>query len=149
MVRKRSLASILYEDNTSSDRNRNSRNRSISNILGEESTLNQSSSSSRLVLCNCPKCNGRLIDPRTKVIHDLSNESSEILIESFQNQQEIEEIDESSSSKSTTLTQDVNLLEIKKDDISNLTFLPRIRPKRHTNQPILVEISNIMLMMKF
>ncbi|RHZ62866.1 hypothetical protein Glove_334g21 [Diversispora epigaea] len=123
MVRKRSLASVLYEDDISSDRNRNSRNRLISNILGEESTSNQSSSSSRLVLCNCPKCNGRLIDLRTK--------------------QEIEEIDESSSSKSTTLTQDVNLLEIEKDDIPNLTFLPRIRPKRHTNQPISVEISNI------
>ncbi|RHZ82389.1 hypothetical protein Glove_109g170 [Diversispora epigaea] len=145
MVRKRSLASVLYEDDTSSDRNRNSRNRSISNILGEESTSNQPSSSSRLVLCNCPKCNGRLIDPRTKVIHDLSNESSEISIESFQNRQEIEEIDESSSSKSTTLTQDVNLLEIEKDDIPNLTFLPRIRPKRHTNQPISVEISNIIV----
>ncbi|RHZ75377.1 hypothetical protein Glove_215g15 [Diversispora epigaea] len=146
MVRKRSLASVLYEDDTSSNRNRNSRNRSISNILGEESTSNQPSSSSRLVLCNCPKCNGRLINPRTKVIHDLSNESSEISIESFQNQQKIEEserIDESSSSKSTTLTQDVNLLEIEKDDISNLTFLPRIRSKRHTNQPISVEISNI------
>ncbi|RHZ85284.1 hypothetical protein Glove_67g143 [Diversispora epigaea] len=80
------------------------------------------------------------------VIHDLSNESSEISIESFQNRQEIEEserIDEYSSSKSTTLTQDVNLLEIEKDDIPNLTFLPRIRPKRHTNQPISVEISNI------
>ncbi|RHZ78518.1 hypothetical protein Glove_162g100 [Diversispora epigaea] len=100
MVRKRSLASVLYEDDTSSDRNRNSRNRSISNIL---------------VLCNCSKCNGRLI----------------------------EEIDESSLSKSTTLTQDVNLIEIEKDDILNLTFLPRIRPKRHTNQPISVEISNI------
>ncbi|RHZ85499.1 hypothetical protein Glove_65g45 [Diversispora epigaea] len=186
IVRKRSLASVLYEDDTSSDRNRNSRNRSISNILGKESTSNQSSSSSRLVLYNCPKCNGRLIDPRTKVIHDLSNESLEISIESFQNRQEIEEserIDESSSSKSTTsgikykrssafkihrsiasyehhlrsysrprtplynsgctLTQDVNLLEIEKDDIPNLTFLPRIRPKRHTNQPISVEISNI------
>ncbi|RHZ60425.1 hypothetical protein Glove_353g39 [Diversispora epigaea] len=118
MVRKRSLASVLYEDDTSSDRNRNSKNRLISNIL----------------------------DPCTKVIHDLSNESSEISIESFQNRQEIEEserIDESSSSKSTTLTQDVNLLEIEKDDIPNLTFLPRIRPKRHTNQPISIEISNI------
>ncbi|RHZ60874.1 hypothetical protein Glove_350g85 [Diversispora epigaea] len=143
MVRKRSLASVLYEDDTSSDRNRNSRNRSISNILGEESTSNQSSNSSRLVLCNCSKYNGKLIDPRTKVIHDLSNESSEISIESFQNRQEIEEIDESSSSKSITLTQDVNLLEIEKDDIPNLIFLPRIRPKRHTNQPISVEISNI------
>ncbi|RHZ78402.1 hypothetical protein Glove_165g31 [Diversispora epigaea] len=147
MVRKRSLASVLYEDDTFSDRNRNSKDRSISNILGEESILNQPSNSSRLVLYNCPKCNRRLIDPRTKVIHDLSNESSEISIESFQNQQEIKEserIDESSLSKSTTLMQDVNLLEIEKDDIiSNLTFLPRIRPKRHTNQLISVEISNI------
>ncbi|RHZ44279.1 hypothetical protein Glove_744g14 [Diversispora epigaea] len=146
IIRKRSLAFVLYEDDTSSDRNRNSRNKSISNILGKELTSNQSSSSSRLVLCNCLKCNGRLIDPRTKVIHDLSNESSEILIESFQNQQEIEEserIDESSLSKSTTLTQNVNLLEIEKNDIPNITFLPRIRPKRHTNQLISVEISNI------
>ncbi|RHZ84629.1 hypothetical protein Glove_78g83 [Diversispora epigaea] len=93
MVKKRSLASVLYEDDTSSDRNRNSRNRSISNIFGEESTSNQLSNSSRLVLCNCPKCNGKLIDPRTKVIHDLSNKSSEISIESFQNRQEIEEIE--------------------------------------------------------
>ncbi|RHZ78927.1 hypothetical protein Glove_154g19 [Diversispora epigaea] len=119
------ITSVLYEDDTSSDRNKNSRNRSISNILGEESTSNQPSSNSKLVLYNCPKCNGRLIDPCTKEIHDLSNESSEISIESFQNRQEIEEserIDESSSSKSTTLT---------------------IRPKRHTNQPVSVEISNI------
>ncbi|RHZ62889.1 hypothetical protein Glove_334g9 [Diversispora epigaea] len=29
------------------------------------------------------------------------------------------------------------------DIIPNLTFLPRIHPKRHTNQPISVEISNI------
>ncbi|RHZ76833.1 hypothetical protein Glove_188g50 [Diversispora epigaea] len=102
MVRKRSLASVLYEDDTSSDRNKNSRNRSISNIL----------------------------DPHTKIIHDLSNESSEISIESFQNQQEIEE--------------NVNLLEIEKDNIiPNLTFLPRIQPKKHTNQSISVEISNI------
>ncbi|RHZ76196.1 hypothetical protein Glove_202g13 [Diversispora epigaea] len=147
IVKKRSLASVLYEDVTSSDRNRNSRNKSISNILGKELTLNQPSSSSRLVLCNCPKYNERLIDPRTKVIHDLSNESSEISIESFQNRQKIEEserIDKSSSSKSTTLMQDVNLLEIKKNDIiPNLTFLPRIHPKRYTNQPISVEISNI------
>ncbi|RHZ66314.1 hypothetical protein Glove_308g16 [Diversispora epigaea] len=50
MVRKRSLASVLYEDNTSSDRNRNSRNKSISNILGKELTSNQPSNSSRLVL---------------------------------------------------------------------------------------------------
>ncbi|RHZ79786.1 hypothetical protein Glove_140g41 [Diversispora epigaea] len=96
MVRKRSLASILYEDNTSLDRNRNSRNRLIFNILGEESTSSQPSSSSRLVLCNCLKCNGRLIDLRTK-----------------------------------------------NNIIPNLTFLPRIRPKRHTNQPISVEIFNI------
>ncbi|RHZ80080.1 hypothetical protein Glove_139g202 [Diversispora epigaea] len=127
MIRKRSLASVLYEDDTFSDRNRNSRNRSISNILGEELILNQSSSSSRLVLCNCPKCNGRLMDPRTKVIHDLSNKSSEISIESFQNQQEIEEserIDESSLSKSTILTQDNT-------------------SKKHINQPISVKISDI------
>ncbi|RHZ81537.1 hypothetical protein Glove_119g6 [Diversispora epigaea] len=149
IIRKRSLAFVLYEDDTSSDRNRNSRNRSISNILGEESTSNQPSSNSRLVLCNYPKCNRRLIDPRIKVIHDLSNESSEISIESFQNRQEIEKskrIDESSSSKSTTLTQDVNLLEIEKNDIiPNLTFLPRIRPKRHTNQLISVKISNVIV----
>ncbi|RHZ51417.1 hypothetical protein Glove_478g83 [Diversispora epigaea] len=69
------------------------RNRSISNILGEKSTSSQPSSSSKLVLCNCPKYNRRLIDSRTKVIHDLFNESSEISIESFQNQQEIEEIE--------------------------------------------------------
>ncbi|RHZ72282.1 hypothetical protein Glove_243g85 [Diversispora epigaea] len=140
MVRKRLLVSILYEDDTSSDRNRNSRDRSISNILGKKSTSSQPSSSSRLVLCNCLKCNRRLIDPHTKVIHDLSNESSEISIESFQNH---ERIDKSSSSKSTTLMQNVNLLEIKKDDIPNLTFLPRIHSKRYINQPISVEISNI------
>ncbi|RHZ74531.1 hypothetical protein Glove_221g35 [Diversispora epigaea] len=109
IVRKRSLTSVLYENDIFSDRNRNSRNRSISNILGEELTSSQLSSNSRLVLYNCPKCNRRLIDPCTK--------------------QEIEE--------------NVNLLEIEKDDIPNLTFLPRICSKRYTNQPILIEISNI------
>ncbi|RHZ49575.1 hypothetical protein Glove_519g104 [Diversispora epigaea] len=104
MIKKKSLAFVLYEDDTSSDRNRNSRNRSISNILDKESTSNQPSNS--------------------KI-------------------EESEQIDESSSSKSTTLTQDVNLLEIKKDNIPNLTFLPRIHSKRHTNQPISVKISNI------
>ncbi|RHZ90214.1 hypothetical protein Glove_4g11 [Diversispora epigaea] len=108
-----------------------------------QSTSNQSSNSSRLVLCNCPKCNGKLIDPHTKVIHDLSNELSEISIESFQNRQEIEEIDESSSSKSTTLTQDVNLLEIEKDDIPNLTFLSRIQISIESEEESADEFSNI------
>ncbi|RHZ76981.1 hypothetical protein Glove_186g69 [Diversispora epigaea] len=46
--------------------------------MNVESTSNQPSSSSRLVLCNCPKCNGRLIDSRTKNISKKTYKSTKI-----------------------------------------------------------------------
>ena len=88
------------------------------------------------------KCNGKLVDPRTKTIHEVS-EISEESIESSQNRQEIEEINqnyEGLSSKTTSISQDVNLLEID-DDEPNLAFLPRTRSKRYTNQQFSTEIT--------
>jgi hypothetical protein len=116
MSRKRSLSSILNEE---SDRPyaipSSRRNRSISTILDEESS-NQSSStpsrSGRLVVCNYHKCNGRLVDPRTKFLHE-SNQNSE---------------DDSSEGSEVQLsdTTGVSEAELPRDDQSTLDAeLPR------------------------
>src|SRR5262245_19287850 len=79
MSRKKSLSSVLDEESSSrvyATPSRIRRNRSTSNIFGEES-LNQSSALGRLVACNCSECNGKLVDPRTKIIHEINQSSDD------------------------------------------------------------------------
>ncbi|GET51677.1 uncharacterized protein LOC110233779 [Rhizophagus irregularis DAOM 181602=DAOM 197198] len=84
MTRKRSLSSILNEKSDSRPHaipsSRIQRTRSVSNIIDEES-LNQSYPTSsrigRLVACNCSECNGRLVDPCTKTIHEINQDSED------------------------------------------------------------------------
>ena len=126
MPRKRSIASLLDDDETTPSRN--VRSRSTSNIIDEESSSNQPSNS-RLVRCNCSRCNGRYVDNRTKLAHEamgqygsISNiqfEISEISMESqqsFQIQEKIKLFDKASSPKLTILSQDIHYLEILKED---------------------------------
>ena len=83
--RKRSISSILDEEETSeisssrrSGRRSNApsyRNRSISIIEDDDNT--SSRRLARLVRCDCTECNGRMVDPRTKVIHEARNQGSQ------------------------------------------------------------------------
>ena len=81
--RKRSIANILDEEETSAASSsrriaysrRNRSNRSIS-IIDEEDTL----STSRLVRCDCIKCNNRTVDPRTKVLHESRDRGSQVTV---------------------------------------------------------------------
>src|SRR5687768_3782352 len=89
MTRKRSLSSILNDDNNGESASRPhaipssriQRTRSVSNILDEESSNQSYPTSSRiggrLVTCNCSECNGRLVDPRTKTIHEINQDSED------------------------------------------------------------------------
>ncbi|GET53938.1 hypothetical protein GLOIN_2v1786147 [Rhizophagus irregularis DAOM 181602=DAOM 197198] len=84
MTRKRSLSSILNEESDSRPHaipsSRIQRTRSVSNIIDEESSNQSYPTSSRigrLVACNCSKCNGRLVDPRTKTIHEINQDSED------------------------------------------------------------------------
>ena len=81
--RKQSIANILDKEETfaaSSSRRiaysrRNRSNRSIS-IIDEEDTP----STSRLVRCDCTECNGRTVDPRTKVLHESRDRGSQVTV---------------------------------------------------------------------
>jgi hypothetical protein len=84
MMRKRSLSSILNEESDSRPHaipsSRIQRTRSVSNIIDEESSNQSYPTSSRigrLVACNCSECNGRLVDPRTKTIHEINQDSED------------------------------------------------------------------------
>ncbi|GET57088.1 hypothetical protein GLOIN_2v1786147 [Rhizophagus irregularis DAOM 181602=DAOM 197198] len=84
MTRKRSLSSILNEESDSRPHaipsSRIQRTRSVSNIIDEESSNQSYPTSSRigrLVACNCSECNGRLVDPRTKTIHEINQNSED------------------------------------------------------------------------
>ncbi|CAG8717704.1 16051_t:CDS:1, partial [Rhizophagus irregularis] len=48
------------------------RNRSIYSIINEEivSSARPTSNKRKLVVCNCPDCDGNLVDSRTKEVHD-------------------------------------------------------------------------------
>ena len=84
MVRKRSLSSILNDEENEGSTSRpyaipssRQRTRSASNILGEESFPPTPSRIGRLVACNCLECDGRLVDPRTKTIYEVSQNSED------------------------------------------------------------------------
>src|ERR1051325_11094879 len=73
MSRKRSISSVLDDDDEpSSSRQPSRRNRSISSIINEETTpsVEPSYNVRRWVICNCTDCNGQLVDSRTKAIHE-------------------------------------------------------------------------------
>jgi hypothetical protein len=87
--RKRSIASILNEESEStSSRIPTSRSsRSAYNFINdetEEAASNQQSSTQpyNKVICNCPKCNGKLVERRTKAFHEIDQYSDNDLEES-------------------------------------------------------------------
>ena len=82
--RKRSISNILDEEETSSSRRSSQRstapsrrNRSISIIDEEVTASTNRTSTSRFVRCNCIECNGRMVDSRTKVLHELRDQGSQ------------------------------------------------------------------------
>src|SRR3954454_4143451 len=68
MVRKRTISAVLGDDSRPIAIP-SSRMRSISRVFKENST--SSRSRSNLVACNCSKCNRKLVDSRTKRIHQI------------------------------------------------------------------------------
>src|SRR6266542_3588082 len=86
MSRKRSISSIINDDKGESFLNQSfaisshatsSRRRAVSDIINKETITNRPSSNRRLSICNCPKCNGRLVDSCTKEIHEIRFQSSQ------------------------------------------------------------------------
>ncbi len=78
MSRKRLIASLLDDFDEESPSIQSSsiahsrRNRSIASIVNEEtaSSSRPSSNIRKKVICNCPDCNGKLVDSRTKELHE-------------------------------------------------------------------------------
>ncbi len=86
--RKRSLASILDEESesTSSQLPTSRSSRSAYSFINDETeaTLNQQSSTQpyNKVICNCAKCNGKLVERRMKACHEIDQYSDNDLEES-------------------------------------------------------------------
>src|SRR6266498_2433263 len=100
MSRKRSISSIIDDDERESSSSRSfatssratsSRRRAVSDIINKETITNRSSSNRRLSICNCPECNGRLVNSRTKKIHEIRYQSSQGEISAAIFQLEIQE----------------------------------------------------------
>jgi hypothetical protein len=75
MSRKRSVASIINDSDDEESPLSSSqphRNRSISSIINEASVTSArpSRNTRRREVCNCPDCNGKLVDSRTKEVHE-------------------------------------------------------------------------------
>ncbi len=84
MSRKRSISNIIDDDEGESSSSRSfaissratsSRRRAVSDIINEETITNQPSSNRRLSICNCPECNGWLVNSHTKEIHEIRYQS--------------------------------------------------------------------------
>ncbi|GET54803.1 hypothetical protein GLOIN_2v1775288 [Rhizophagus irregularis DAOM 181602=DAOM 197198] len=158
MSRKRSVSSILDdlddEESPSNQPSSTRRNRSISGIINEEivSSARPTSNKRKLVVCNCPDCDGNLVDSRTKEIHDSRHQEyqdSQGTISSQVRQLEIGEIsipasagrmiDESirqESEKSDNSNQDD--VDDEHQDVE-FNFLPRQRARKYTNRPEISE----------
>lgn len=157
MSRKRSVSSILDdldEESSSNQPSSTRRNRSISSIINEEIVSSGPKSNKRkLVVCNCPDCDGNLVDSRTKEIHDSRHQElyqdSQGTISSQVRQLEIGEtstpasagrmIDESirqESEESDNSNQDD--VDDEHQDVE-FNFLPRRRARKYTNRPEISE----------
>ncbi|GET50735.1 uncharacterized protein LOC107327733 [Rhizophagus irregularis DAOM 181602=DAOM 197198] len=158
MSRKRSVSSILDdlddEESPSNQPSSTRRNRSISGIINKEivSSARPTSNKRKLVVCNCPDCDGNLVDSRTKEIHDSRHQEyqdSQGTISSQVRQLEIGEtsipasagqmIDESirqESEKSDNSNQDD--VDDEHQDVE-FNFLPRQRARKYTNRPEISE----------
>ncbi|CAB4401520.1 unnamed protein product [Rhizophagus irregularis] len=103
MSRKRAVSNILDDlDDKESPSNQPSstrRNRSISSIINEEivSSARSTSNKKKLIVCNCPDCDGDLVDSRTKEIHDSRHQEYQDLQGTILSQVRLLEIGETST----------------------------------------------------
>src|SRR6266542_6978833 len=86
MSRKRSISSIIDDDEGESSLSRSfatsscatsSRRHAVSDIINKETITNRPSSNRQLSICNCPECNGQLVNFYTKEIHKIRYQSSQ------------------------------------------------------------------------
>src|SRR4051794_29214307 len=163
MVRKRTISAVLGDDSRPIAIP-SSRMRSISRVFNENPT--SSRSRSNLVACNCSKCNGKLVDSRTKRIHQIihrtdqnSNNSDDLVDitlpiiylpnELSQLSQQIpnlsiddNEHEEALTSRLSQQTDEIHSRIEEQDQHDYLAFLPRNRLRRYTNSHVPVSDSN-------
>ncbi|GET54716.1 hypothetical protein GLOIN_2v1775288 [Rhizophagus irregularis DAOM 181602=DAOM 197198] len=158
MSRKRSVSSILEdlddEESPSNQPSSTRRNRSISGIINEEivSSARPTSNKRKLVVCNCPDCDGNLVDSRTKEIHDSRHQEYQDSQGTISSQVRQLEIGETSISASAGRMIDESIRkESEESDNSNqddvddehqdvkFNFLPRQRARKYTNRPEISE----------
>ena len=106
MSRKRSVSSLLDDDDESPSNQPSTtahprRVRSISSIIDEEIEPSPKRSHNRVV-CNCPDCNGNLVDPRTKEVHESRYQQSQDSQGTITGEMHQFEIGEASTSTSTS-----------------------------------------------
>ncbi|CAB4425452.1 unnamed protein product [Rhizophagus irregularis] len=160
MSRKRSVSSILDdlddEESPSNQLSSTHRNRSISGIINKEivSSARPTSNKRKLVVCNCPDCDGNLVDSRTKEIHDSRHQEYQDSQGTISSQVRQLEIGETSTPASVGQMIDESIRqESEESDNSNqddvddehqdveFNFLPRqhARNRKYTNRPEISE----------
>ena len=81
MSRRRSASDLLSDNEESTTTRPSRKSRAISSILDEESeesiSITHPHSSRKMVTCNCSKCNGNLVDRRTKLAHEIEKDSDD------------------------------------------------------------------------
>ena len=149
MSRRRSASGLLSDDEESTTTRPSRKSRAISSILDEESeesiSITHPHSSSKMVPCNCSKCNGNLVDSRTKLAHEIEIDSDDdqdsAVVQEYNNplpslpSSSLEDnpisVDEDSDDNQTII-QRMEMEEIDDDLLTNLPH--RQRSRRHTNQ---------------
>ncbi|CAB4444917.1 unnamed protein product [Rhizophagus irregularis] len=78
--RKRSVSALLSNDEESITTHSSRKSRAISRAIDEESEESASiihTHDRRMVPCNCSKCNGKIVDVRTKLNHEADRDSDD------------------------------------------------------------------------
>ncbi|CAB5385362.1 unnamed protein product [Rhizophagus irregularis] len=78
--RKRSVSALLSNDEESITARSSCKSRAISRAIDEESEESTSiihTHDRRMVPCNCSKCNGKIVDVRTKLNHEADRDSDD------------------------------------------------------------------------
>ena len=143
--RKRTISALLNDDKKPTTIRPSRKTRSVSRILneefGEESTSTAKSHGRRQEPCYCSKCKGKLVDIRTKTIHEGKDpdddQDSEYAQEATNPSPSLEDHNENSDGDDEISDNDENLIqrmEMVETEDDFPTILPRQRSRRYASK---------------
>ena len=148
--RKRSVSALLSNDEEPITVRSSRKSRAISRVIDEESEESTSiihTHDRRMVPCNCSKCNGKIVDVRTKLSHEADRDSDDDqdseVVQDYSNPlpslpSTLEDNPVSSDEDSDNDRNEIQRMEMEEIDDLSTDLLRRQRSRRYANQQVTI-----------